>query len=86
VWYSLKFDPQNNAVFAFAELMHHPYLRNSREGFQIVSANLSAYLKSYMKTYMQERRKNPVLYKQELNAKNIETGSKFQKKRKSEAS
>jgi hypothetical protein len=31
VWYSLKFDPQNNAVFAFAELMHHPYLRNSRE-------------------------------------------------------
>jgi hypothetical protein len=42
--------------------------------------------KSYMKTYMQERRKNPVLYKQELNAKNIETGSKFQKKRKSEAS
>jgi hypothetical protein len=73
----LSFEDMDDALVLQRQIQHYfedQTSKNTTHAFNSsdsLCTSVNRNSKSYMKTYMQERRKNPVLYKQELNAKKL---------------
>jgi hypothetical protein len=70
----LSFEDMDDALVLQRQIQHYfedQTSKNTTHAFNSsdsLCTSVNRNSKSYMKTYMQERRKNPVLYKQEINA------------------